>query len=217
MEIEFFFDSKQLLNNPDVKFKFGPVINTSIHEMAHAGWRMTFRQRTIFTGSVRYTRPRIRFYDPNNPGTALSIRIVNGHTTFLDSIPQLWEAMETRAAVGNVHKNYKAVSDRVISNDVRTEIEALNHRIMVKKREIDNLNFLLDTKNQEIELLRVRAAAAVVEDELTAIKRFNDERLAKLDQSTIDMMAQLMEDRVVKLVVNNDLDAEVARLLSEAA
>lgn len=208
-EHELLIDHQQLVHHlPDVPLVFGPVINTSTRKLGMAGWNLHFKQRELLIGSVKYTRPKVCFFDPNNRSNSLTVRVIHGHTTLIDDVSKLWDALTNRAVVGNVSSDYRALTTKASNQWIDDEVKTLQKRLAFKAEEIAELKISIGMAVESASLAYRESL-----DEAATVKKYNDQRIANLDEETIRRLAEESELKVVRLVIDN----EVETLLKELA
>lgn len=108
-----------------------------------------------------------------------------------------------------MHQNYRSLAPSVADAVLRENMDALNARLSAQKRWIDEAAKTFKTIN---ELL-----ADVPADEVTIMKRFNDERLAKLSPETVAQIAEDEATKVIRLVVDNDAKTVLDEVMRDVA
>lgn len=214
--------SGDLVRLPDVRFDFSPIVRTSTREMGEAGWNMRFSQKKLGWATARYSRAKVQFYSPDGNGqNSLNVRILKGHTTFHETVDDVWESLRTRAYVGNLNNAFQGITKGLMETHAREEMDLLLTRLKNKEDMIGELRSLLRKRLDEVEELKIQLKSAESRDEVSLLKKFNEERISNLEPKFITSLVPEPTDDTIRLVVDNTsqayVDGVIEDLLAEAS
>jgi len=151
---ELFFSSKWLTEAPDVDIWIGAFINTSTRKLGEAGWRARF------THSYVMSRPRIRFYDGNNPNTGFRLDFQKSSVMVNESV-LVWDMLIHAVAGGNISSK-----NRFFTNEPQpSPIQII---------------LAVDKRLKEIQESKGAYADVGQDRELELLQNMNDKRLEKI-------------------------------------